>query len=163
MYPKVPPPITDVGAWTVPRTLQRWLDPNPITRLTRTQAFITLPSFSVTTIWGGYSDIVAAFNYEGPNNFSFVPTTLPTPINPGYLLCVMWKDSIGNTHRYKMWENVGEVLYFSVPNYSGQLIKKNFRFEIWSVSTGVPTGTIIYVIGAEGGGAIGAEGGGFIQ
>ena len=75
----------------------------------------------------------------------------------------MWKDSIGNTHRYKMWENVGEVLYFSVPNYSGQLIKKNFRFEIWSVSTGVPTGTIIYVIGAEGGGAIGAEGGGFIQ
>ena len=68
MYPLVPPPLSDTGAWAIPRTLQRWLDVNPITHLTRTQGYITLPAFNVNVNWLGYSDIVAAFNFEGPNN-----------------------------------------------------------------------------------------------
>jgi len=68
--PLVPPPANDTGALTYPRQLQRWLDPNPVTKLDRVGTFLTLPSFSVTVNWLGYSDIVAAFNFEAPNNFS---------------------------------------------------------------------------------------------
>jgi hypothetical protein len=69
-YPLVPPPLTDTGALLYPRTLQRWLDVNPVTKLTRTGTYITLPTFNINVNWLGYSDIVASFNFEGPNNFS---------------------------------------------------------------------------------------------
>jgi hypothetical protein len=141
MYPLVPPPLSDTGAWAIPRTLQRWLDVNPITHLTRTQGYITLPAFNVNVNWLGYSDIVAAFNFEGPNNFSLTGFNIePSPM-PNYLLCIMWRDSNGNVKRYKLWSGVGEVLYFPVPIYSGQKIAKNFRFEIWSVAPTLPYNT----------------------
>ena len=157
MYPLVPPPLSDTGAWAIPRTLQRWLDVNPITHLTRTQGYITLPAFNVNVNWLGYSDIVAAFNFEGPNNFSLTGFDIePSPI-PNYLLCIMWRDSSGNVKRYKLWSGVGEVLYFPVPMYKGQKIAKNFRLEIWSVSqpvinttyqgSPIPTATILTTVG----------------
>lgn len=135
MYPLTPPPLSDKAAFTIPRMLQRWLDVNPATALTRTQAYITLPSFSVISNWIGVSDIVAAFNYEGPNNFSLVGFEIEPIVTPNYLLCVMWKDKLGNTHRYKLWQNVGEVLFINAPLYSGQKIAKNFRFEIWNTDS----------------------------
>jgi hypothetical protein len=142
MYPLVPPPLSDTGAWSIPRTLQRWLDVNPITHLTRTQGYITLPAFNVNVNWLGYSDIVAAFNFEGPNNFSLSGFNIePSPM-PNYLLCIMWRDSKGNVKRYKLWSGVGEVLYFPIQAYSGQKIAKNFRFEVWSVSQ--PVTNVVY-------------------
>ena len=133
--PLVPPPITDTGAWTCPRFLQRWLDINPVTKLDRVGSFITLPSFSQAVTWNGYSDIVASFNFEGPNNFSLKSLTTELPLNPNYCLCIMWKDTSGNVYRYALWRGVGEVFYFNVPLYTGQLIKKNFRLEIWSTDS----------------------------
>jgi len=135
--PLVPPPASDYGALTYPRMLQRWLDTNPVTKLGRVGSYITLPSFSQAVDWLGYSDIVAAFNFKAPNNFS-LKSLSSLPINPNYLLCIMWIDSSTNpytVHRYAIWKNVGEVLYFNVPLYTGQLIKKNFRFEIWSTNS----------------------------
>lgn len=134
--PLSPPPTNEAGAITQPRQLQRWLDVNRVTHLTRTQAYITLPAFSVNTTWQGYSDIVAAFNFEGPNNFSLrgFSGIEPTDI-PNYLLCIMWRDSSGNVYRYKLWSGVGEVVYFDIPVYSGQKIAKNFRFEVWSTNS----------------------------
>ena len=157
MYPTVPPPLSDTGAWSIPRTLQRWLDVNPITHLTRTQGYITLPAFNVDVNWLGYSDIVVAFNFEGPNNFSLTGFDIePVPM-PNYLLCVMWRDSNGNVKRYKLWSGVGEVLYFHIPMYSGQKIAKNFRFEVWSISqpvtnttyqgSPIPTATVLTTVG----------------
>jgi hypothetical protein len=133
-YPLVPPPLSDTGAWSIPRTLQRWLDINPITRLTRTQAYITLPAFNVNVNWLGFSDIVASFNYEGPNNFSLTGFNIEPNPSPNYLLCIMWRDSKGNVKRYKLWSGVGEVFYFPCYVYNGQKIAKNFRFEIWSTN-----------------------------
>jgi hypothetical protein len=133
-YPLVPPPLNDTGAWQIPRTLQRWLDINPITHLTRTQAYITLPAFNVNVNWLGYSDIVASFNYEGPNNFSLIGFNIEPSSTPNYLLCIMWKDSKDNVNRYKLWSGVGEILYFNIPVYAGQKIGKNFRLEIWSTN-----------------------------
>lgn len=94
-FPIVPPPSTDIGALTCPRTLQKWLDVNNATRLTRVSTYITMPSFVVTSSWNGYSDIVTTFNFEGPSNFSLkiVPTeqnqnavVLVTPTRTGYIL-----------------------------------------------------------------------------
>jgi len=133
--PLTPPPLLDYGAFTVPRILQRWLDVNPITALTRTQAFITLPSFSQAITWLGYSDIVIAFNYEGPNNFTLTGFNVePYPL-PNYCLCIAWRDENGNMNRYSLWHGVGEVIYGSVQPYAGQKIAKNFRFEVWSTNS----------------------------
>lgn len=133
--PLPPAPPFSAGALTVPRQLNRWLDVNPQGgALTRTRGFIQLPQFTVNVTWLGYSDIVAAFNFEGPNNFSLQNSTA-FPISPFYFLCIMWDDEEHNVHRYAMWKGVGEVIGFDVPLYSGQVIKKNFRFEVWSTST----------------------------
>lgn len=134
-FPLTPPPISDKGAWSIPRMLQRWLDINPIGKLTRTETFITLPSFSVDVTWQGYSDIVASFNFEGPNNFSLTGFNIKPSPTPNYLLCVMWKTISGQVYRYKLWSGVGEAVYENIPLYSGQKIGKNFRFEIWSTNS----------------------------
>lgn len=68
--PLSPPPASDYGALTIPRTLQRWLDDNPVSRLTRAQYYINLPPFSVQGNWVGVPDIIAAFNVECSNNFT---------------------------------------------------------------------------------------------
>lgn len=134
-FPLSPPPASDKGAFTCPRMLQRWLDVHPVSKLTRTEAFITLPSFTINSSWIGVSDIVAAFNFEGPNNFSLVGFDVEPFPAPNYMLCVMWKDKNDVTHRYKLWEGIGEVFFLDAPLYSGQKIAKNFRFEIWNNST----------------------------
>lgn len=135
MQPLIPPPSGDTGATTFPRTLQKWLDCNPITPLTRTQAFLTIPAFNVIGInWQGYSDIVASYNFEGPNNFSLSGLS-QMPVSPNYLMAISWRDNNGHIFRYCLWKNVGEVFLFPVPLYTGQAIMKNFRIEIWS--TGV--------------------------
>lgn len=118
--------------------LQRWLDVNTIGKLTRTETFITLPSFSENVTWKGYSELVASFNVEAPNNFSFIGGTMEPSILPNYLLAVSWHDDYGQMHRYAMWKGVSEVLLFDIPLYESQLIKKNFRFEIWSTGVYIP-------------------------
>ena len=135
MYPLVAPPISDTGAWTWPRTLQRWLDVNPVTKLTRTSTFITLPSFNVVSSWNGYSDIVASFNCEAPNNFSLSGTLSSVPLSVNYTLCISYRVGTKVT-RYVLWIAQGAVMNQAIPLYVGQPILKNFRFEIWNTSAG---------------------------
>lgn len=129
--PNNPPFVA--GALTQPRQLQRWLDVNKVNKLTRTQTYWTLPAFSVEGNWLGYSNIVAVFNFTATNNFS-LPLDYVVPSNPGYCPCIMWVDEDYNVYRYRLWRDVGEVMWFDAPVYSGQLIKSNFRIEIWSVA-----------------------------
>ena len=131
--PLSPPDLTEMGALTFPRELQRWLDVNPVTKLTRVAGYITLPVFNVNVSWLGYSDIVAAFNYEGPNWFSLKEFSTVVPLNPNYMLCIAYVKN-GITYRYSLWRGVGEVIYFDIPLYTGQKIGKNFRFEVWSTN-----------------------------
>ncbi len=56
-----------------------------------------------------------------------------TIVNPNYIACLMWKDQHGRTYRYALWSDVGETRPLGFPLYTGQLIKKNFRIEIWSI------------------------------
>jgi hypothetical protein len=132
------PPFA-AGSVTVPRQLIRWLDVNAQGgQLTRVQAFITVPSFNVTYTWRGYSDIVAAFNYEGPNNFSLTSLYGEIPsLATNYTMCIMWQDENNNVYRYSLIRGVGDNFYFTLTPYNGQPIYKNFRIEIWSTSGGV--------------------------
>lgn len=129
-YPDAPPYAVEPGAVTQPRQLQRWLDVNKVPVLTRTRGYFTLLAFSINTDWRGYSDIIGVYDYVAPNNFSLRGVVQPE--DPTYVACIMWVDDEYNVHRYKLWEDVGEVFYFDIPLYTGQLIKKNFRIEIWS-------------------------------
>lgn len=129
-YPSQPP--FEAGALLQPRQLQRWLDVNKVSKLTRTQTYWVLPAFSVESNWLGYSQLVAAFNFTATNNFSL--PAFDAPVNPNYCACIMWVDEDYNVYRYKMWESVGEVFYFYAPLYNGEMIKKNFRIEIWDTA-----------------------------
>lgn len=63
-------------------------------------------------------------------------TNLPSDFAPNYLLCIAWVDGNHNVYRYAMWRDVGETIYFNLPLYGGQKVGKNFRFEMWSTSSG---------------------------
>lgn len=126
-------PIIDASAY--PATLLRWLNVNAVAPLGRIRTYVDMPAFSQAHTWRGYSDIVAAFNVASPNNISLIGISSVLPTAPNYLLCVSYVNSDREVVRYKLWEDVGEVLYFNVPLYTGQLLKKNFRFEIWSTAS----------------------------
>jgi len=127
--PANPPPADEAGAILSPRQLNRWLDVNPVSPLTRTQTYLVVPAFNLLTSWFGYSTLIGAYNFTGTRNFTLPPFDVPT--NPNYILCISWHEG-GMLHRYKLWEDVGEVFYFDAPLYTGQLIKANFRFEVWT-------------------------------
>lgn len=138
--PLVPPPLNDPGALTWPRMLQRWLDDNPVTRLTRTSTYIQLPIFNQGVYtWNGYSDIVAAFNFEGPNGFSLQNIVPPT--NPNYACCIAYVVNSTVVTRYLLWDATGSVLPGSITPYVNQPIKKNFRLEVWNTSQGIASET----------------------
>jgi len=123
------------GATTIPRTLVRWLDINAQNgALARAQTYITLPAFSYTpSAWTGVSDLIATFNCESPNAFSFTGLLSILPSSPNYVLYVSHRVG-GDVTRYLLWDAVGSVLTQPALVYINQLIKKNFRFEIWSTS-----------------------------
>lgn len=132
-------PPFEAGALVQPRTLQRWLDVNKVNRLTRGETYFTVPAFNLPVDWNGYSNLVQAFDYVATNNFSIKLNKTTFPINPNYIACVVWEDSNLVMHRYKLWENVGEVFFFDVPLYTHQEIKKNFRIEIWTINPNLNT------------------------
>lgn len=125
---------------TIPRQLNKWLDVNSQNGpLRRVETFITLPAFTVNYTWRGYSDLIAAFNFEGPNNFSLRDFSELVPLNSNYTLCIMWVDNQMNVNRYSIWRNIEDVFYFPLIPYTGQQIKKNFRLEIWSANVNPST------------------------
>lgn len=81
--------------------------------------------------WNGASQIRAQVCFNSPNNF--VLTELPEkPDDVNYCPCIRYR--IGEeVFRYKLWEDVGEIL--GVPLYNGEVIKKNFVIELWTVES----------------------------
>lgn len=130
------PPYAD-GALVIPRQLQRWLDVNPQNGpLRRTEKYISVPSFDVDHVWNGYSEIVGEYHFEAPNNFSLkIPHDGDViDINTNYTMCVSYVNSDHTVVRYSLIRGTGDLFYFTLEPYAGQLIKKNFRIEIWNTS-----------------------------
>lgn len=122
------------GSIVTPRQLNRWMDINPQNgALQRVSTTVTLPAFSVANSWNGYSNIVASFNFEAPNNISL--TNYAIPENPNYVLCVSCRVGTIVT-RYLLWDATGSNLNQTITPYTGQPLLKNFRFEVWNTSQG---------------------------
>ena len=91
--------------------------------------YISIPTFSFDNVWKGSSEIIKKFYFTVDKNFSILK--LPTP-SGNFCPCIAWKS--GNSIvRYKLWENIGELLY--VPLYNGKIINKNFYIEIWTTNS----------------------------
>jgi len=94
--------------------------------------YLSVPVFSLSGFsWLGASYIVGKFDFLATRKFSLlVLPTKPTGVN--YCLVISWYDpTSGEKVRYKLWEDVGELLYEDL--YDGQRINTTFFLEIWSV------------------------------
>lgn len=92
---------------------------------------ISLPVFSVSGIpWLGASFITTEFRVNLGVVVSLIaPIIKPSGVN--FCLAVRWPSTGAVVARYKIWDNVGELLSF--PAYTGQTIPNgNFALEIWS-------------------------------
>ena len=115
-----------------PRVLDRWLDVNSQNGpLQRFQYYFDIPTFNVSKIFYQVADLVIDFWYQAPNNFSLILPVFPI-INS--LLCIAWVDDNGNVRRYKLNTNPDVIMPEDVPQYTDQLIMKNFRIEVWNTN-----------------------------
>lgn len=125
------------GAVTIPRQLERWLDINPQNGpLKRTETYVSVPAFNIAHVWNGYSEIVGEYHFEAPNNISL---KIPhdgnlVPIGTNYTMCVSYVNNDNTVVRYSLIRGSGDLFYLTLVPYSGQLIKKNFRIELWNTS-----------------------------
>lgn len=125
------------GAVTIPRQLERWLDINPQNGpLKRTDTYVSVPAFNITHVWNGYSEIVGEYHFESPNSLSFklvhLGNVFPTTTN--YTMCVSYVNDDNTVVRYSLVRASGDLIYSTIPLYNGELIKKNFRIEIWNTN-----------------------------
>jgi hypothetical protein len=120
-----------------PRTLNRWLDKNSQNGpLGRCQTFIVIPPFDIPVEWNGYSQIVIAFSYQSPNAFSLMAQSgFSVPVNLPFVLCISYVNADGTVARYALNDISNGTFYFQLDTYFNQMIKRNFRIEVWSIPT----------------------------
>lgn len=96
--------------------------------------------YELETLWLGASYIVRRFIFSNvPNNFSIiklpkVPITIDYE-NVNFCLCISWKDDEGNVIRYKLWKDVGEVLFADLYSIGTLISADTFQLELWSVDS----------------------------
>jgi hypothetical protein len=92
---------------------------------------IIIPDFSFSLpTWSGASDLLGEMELSNDYYFS-----LKLPIRSfgaGFILAIRWRDE-GIDYRLKLWEDVGEVLFY--PLYNGEIIGLNAVVEIWNINT----------------------------
>ena len=101
----------------------------PATQLRSLPSVIVLPAFSFTgLVWKGASQLLAQYNFALSANITL--PALPSSFGRNFCLCV--RHRVGTVaYRYKLWSNVGEVLYMPT-QYVNEIIRPNFTLEIWS-------------------------------
>lgn len=105
------------------------------TWVTKLRSYITLPAFSIENIWRGASEIIYRFDYSAENISLLESFPITPPTGANFVACVAWRPAENEIVRYKLWKDVGEILW--VPSYSGQRISAdNFYIEIWNVNPG---------------------------
>lgn len=107
-----------------------WQSHEAATVVGPTFARVQIPAFDVQDIeWAGASYSVRQYNYTATKKF--VLKNRPTkPSTANFVPCIKYR--MGETvYRYKLWED--EKLIADIPLYNGELIRKNFCIEIWSL------------------------------
>ena len=112
-----------------------WAQSIPIA--TSEDKLVTLFAPAVTpevTSWTGVSRLLVEAPVGNLDNFALTP--LNAALNTTLVLAIRWPLTASTAARYKLWEDVGEVLLF--PKYTGQLIGPSAVLELWSVENETP-------------------------
>jgi hypothetical protein len=105
-----------------------WTTIEPATPFSLRRGKFTVPASTLTTEWLGASEVVAQWDFAASKNF--IVNTIPAKPT-GYVLCIRFRvDDV--VYRYRLWDNDNLVL--NAEKYNGQIIKKNFSIEVWSVA-----------------------------
>lgn len=123
-----------------PRRLNRWLDVNSQNGpLTRTAKYIVIPQIpAIDHTWTGISDLVGVVYYNSPKNFSLKAIPYAYTKNFNFLMCLAYLIDDGEVVRYVINDIARPTFFLDAPVYKGQMIGKNFRFEIWSIDGSSP-------------------------
>lgn len=92
---------------------------------------LSIPSETLANTWRGSSEIIRKYTYNNTEILSFLSYDYQ-PIGVQYVPIVSWKISEGVKQRYKLWKDVGEIVY--APLYSGESIPAGFAIEIWNTN-----------------------------
>lgn len=130
-------------------------NPKPLrpTVVGKLRSYYTIPAFSYPNNWHGASEIVARFDYSAGSISLLNQFPITAPDGANFCPVVSWlKNQV--FHRYKLWKDVGEILW--LPLYAKQKIDSDkFYIEIWNTNTQSGGG-----LGTEDGQGLGIEGGG---
>jgi len=99
----------------------------PITGKSR--CYIRVPSFFFSDIDEGRDSYIRLqYNYTADKDF--ILGSIGKIINSNVVLCIRYR--IGdNIYRWKLWED--DLFTQNIPLYNGELIKKNFVIEVWTL------------------------------
>lgn len=99
----------------------------PITGKSR--CYIRIPSFSFNDIDTTRDSYVRLqYNYSADKDFTI--GKIPKVIGSGVVLCIRYRVG-DNIFRWKLWED--ELFTQNIPLYNGEVIKKNFVIEVWTL------------------------------
>jgi hypothetical protein len=126
--------------------------------VSKLRTYYEIPAFSVENVWRGASEIIYRFDFPIGlvsllNKFPITP-----PAGTNFCAVVAWMEEGEEFfNRYKLWENVGEILW--LPLYNREKINASeFYIEIWNTDTSTGEGV---GLGIETGEGLGIEFGGF--
>lgn len=94
-----------------------------------TRQSVIIPAFSYVSVWSGVSQLLARYALSNTADIC-IKRPIEQP-NDSFISAVSWMDEDGNTFRYKLTEDISEVLYY--PLYEGTNIGPSAYLEIWSV------------------------------
>lgn len=95
------------------------------------RTYFTFPSQEISNTWRGASEIVAKFFFTGNTIVKNIVDVYITS-STNYCACITWPNGTDSVARFKLWNNVGEILY--APDYALQRIPSEFNIEIWSTN-----------------------------
>lgn len=108
--------------------------------------YVKFPAFSIANTWRGASEIIRKYNFNLENKNSITQLFSSPPTGANFCPCISWKPTSTTIVRYKLWEDVGEILW--VPLYTGQTIGADFAIEIWNTPDAtitLPAAQILYL------------------
>lgn len=98
------------------------------------RSYIEIPAFDIANTWRGASEIITRFEFSSAYALSLLEKfPIEAPDDANFCPVVSWlKDGV--FYRYKLWENVGEILW--LPLYEKQKITQTYFFiEIWNTDS----------------------------
>ena len=102
--------------------------------VTKIETYFEFPEITIeNNIWRGASEMLWRYIYKTPFTMALRTRFSEAPEGTTLCLVISWKPTSETIVRYKLWKDVGEILF--IPDYSGQAIKSfdgKWQLEIWN-------------------------------